>query len=486
MKLSKILPLFLFGVALSVCTLSCGDGGDSEDSATKTTTENPADDSEDSDEKKTPENPTVNSENTVAATSLEGVINAETLQKDEWEDSDRIKITRTDGKFSIHIYGWEVWEIQIYEDGSITYYYGDFTGDLSKIGTEDVVLKFSVSGASKNGKLYPVSEKKEFDFVATPTSFSAKIPEVELKDLSYIKEPEVTLPESVGENPFSGKTFKEYEEENGDRHYKRTYTFSDSIATEIYESYENGILTFVSETEYRYTYDASKNLLYLAYKSEIEYDYIDGKKVIGLRIDSFVDYVAFTMEDCGADEDFAYADAYSLYSVPSCMQYEINEDNIVLKEYFDGTLPTQTGFSYHNNNYKPSISIGDGAAYLDFRYDGKRFECPKPTYSDGTVSGKVYKDYKLLGEIEGTYTTSGTGTSDCTVTLTFTKLPSELTEAGFEIGKEYTLTNGSSKTSYHEYPENYEETDTPQDMQETSYSEGTYEEPDTPQEPQGN
>lgn len=435
MKLSKILPLFLLGVALSVCTLSCGDGGDSEDSATKTTTENPADDSEDSDEKKTPENPTVNSENTVAATSLEGVINAETLKKDD--DEGVIKITTPSVEFFIYYDDW-YWAFLNFESGAANGYGGFFTGDSSKLGTEEVALKLTVTGVYKNGKAYPVSEKKEFDFVATPTSFSMEIPEVELKDLSYIKEPEVTLPESVGENPFSGKTFKEYERENGNGR-KQTWTFSDSIATEIYEYYENGSIIESSETEYRYTYDASQNLLYLALKAETYDDYIDGKKVREITHNGFIDRMLIILAD-GADEDFAYAEAYSLYSVPYCMQYEINEDKIKLEEYFDGTLPTQTSFSY-DNNYKTRISIGDGDADLKFRYDGKRFvDCPKPTYSDGNISGKVYKDYKLLGEIEGTYTTSGTGTSDCTVTLTFTKLPSELTEAGFEIGKEYTLT----------------------------------------------
>ncbi|MCR5126139.1 MAG: hypothetical protein K6B43_13255 [Treponema sp.] len=425
MKLPKIFPLFLFGVALSVCTLSCGDGGDSEDSATKTTTE------------KTPENPTVNSENTVAATSLEGAINAETLKKDD--DDGIIKITMPSGEFFIYYDDW-YWEFWNFESGATNGYIGFFTGDATKLGTEEVALKLTVTGVCKNGKLYPVSEKKEFDFVATPPSFSMEIPEVKLKDLSNIKEPEVTLPESVGENPFSGKAFKGNEWEWDGSSGKRTWTFSDSIATEIYESYKNGILFESGETEYRYTYDASQNLLYLALKAETYDDYIDGKKVREITHNGFIDYMLLILAN-GADEDFAYADAYSLYSVPYCMQYEINEDKIKLERYFDGTLPTQTGFSYHNNNYKPSISIGDGAADLKFRYDGKRFvDCPKPTYSDGNISGKVYKDYKLLGEIEGTYTTSGTGTSDCSVTLTFTKLPSELTEAGFEIGKEYTLT----------------------------------------------
>lgn len=84
----------------------------------------------------------------------------------------------------------------------------------------------------------------------------------------------VTLPNSIGENPFTGKTFKGKIKLSGDissntdfYYNDENWTFTENTleATEIDED-------SISKTIYRYTYNANDNLLYLAInRHEISY-----------------------------------------------------------------------------------------------------------------------------------------------------------------------------------------------------------------------
>lgn len=62
-----------------------------------------------------------------------------------------------------------------------------------------------------------------------------------------------------------------------------------------------------------------------------------------------------------------------------------------------------------------------------------------PELKDGKLSGEVIYGDEIIGTIKGTYSTTGEGTSGCTMTIIFSELPELMTE--FETGKEYVLHN---------------------------------------------
>ena len=125
-------------------------------------------------------------------------------------------------------------------------------------------------------------------------------------------------------------------------------------------------------------------------------------------------------------------------------QYEISDSSIFFTDYFYGTLPTTVNFS--TSDRKVMMREGEGIWLWSegSTGNGDGYLCIAPVYSDGTFTGKLSYNNEIIGSVEGTYTTSGKGTSDCTITLTFTKLPESVT--GFTTGTEYVLTNGPTTT----------------------------------------
>lgn len=291
-------------------------------------------------------------------------------------------------------------------------YAGFFSDGISNFASENVTLTLTVTGVRYDGRYRAVSERKKFDFVATPTNFSAVIPEVELWEMTNIEVPTVIMPDSVGENPFVGKTFM-------DENKYHTWSFSDSTVSH-------------NDSLYFYTYNTEKKLLYFTFKSQYWED--DG------YIDSFADlmenYIAY-----GSSENAAYEEAYSEYSVPEIYTYEIEGDTLSLKEYFDGTLPTQAPFIHYKTD-GGGFTLQNGGIHFWNSGAGSGFSCFKLNSSDGKFSGNLYElgdvaDNKKVGEIEGVYTIGGTDSSGYTISLQFTKLPSALLSLGFEVNKEY-------------------------------------------------
>lgn len=256
--------------------------------------------------------------------------------------------------------------------------------------------------------------------------------------------PKASLPTSVGENIFSGKTFT-YEDEHEN---VSTLKFKESTVV-FTEEDDDGTY----EKTYQYSYDTEKSILYLAFQSisgteageafslsnADEYVAYRKKELESEGVELTEDYLLFLSED-GKDWFSGNVDEY---------KYEITGDVISLEDYFDGNLPTECKFYSADGSVRVSDKIkldvlehGDSAVYECFR----TVNC---SYSDGKFSGNIYGEfnhddgYKLLGKVEGTYSTSGTGTegSGCTVKLTFTAIPDEVASAsGVAKGTEYTLT----------------------------------------------
>ena len=263
---------------------------------------------------------------------------------------------------------------------------------------------------------------------------------VKLTSIKFTKKqdsatPTVTLPESVGTNPFAGKTFPNTNDER-----KVTWSFTDDVATYKQENLQRGReFTYT----YRYTYDATEKLIFLAMQS---YSFKDDEGEVSYSSVSEFEKLAreeFGDEITEEELEIELASAANEFATMTVYQYEISDSSISFTDYFYGTLPTTVRFRTSDRK----IMLGDGEGIWLFPEgssgNGDGYHCEAPTFKDGKFSGKLsFKqsdDWKVIGTIEGSYTTSGKGTSGCTITLTFTKLPDSVT--GFTTGTQYVLTN---------------------------------------------
>ena len=265
--------------------------------------------------------------------------------------------------------------------------------------------------------------------------------------------PHATLPESVGANPFAGKT---WERSFSDGQGGECWKFSDTMATYRDEHYHDGEL-FVENYVYNYSYNADENLLYLALKTYIETD--DGEE---WSVSSLED-VEKVGEAWGysSDEIDCWLEEWKLdFSTLKIKKFTIDGESLKLEDYFDGSLPSAYQFykSFRADELPDGYSGELGIDYMSINMpSGSEFKCFYYLSFDGTsFSGTAY-DFNgdemtavKLGTISGTYTTSGSGTAEsgCTVTLNFTSIPSGIPV--IVTGKDYVLemTSGNSDRIY--------------------------------------
>ena len=255
--------------------------------------------------------------------------------------------------------------------------------------------------------------------------------------------PKVTLPVSVGENPFAGKMFSEIITGGDAERKTRTWNFTDSKASEVEnDSRWNGISTSV----YRYSYDANQKLLFLALESSSDKD--DKGE---FSYSSVAEYEEILRKDSGYSGEALeeiLAMCASQFDTMEVYQYEISENSIILTKYFNGSLPTVVHFSTESET-PIYIDYNDAKGMIYIKLSDNTLYEFYPTFSNNSFSGKMYKglwdgdkeNRTSVGTVEGTYNTSGKGIkgSGCTITLTFTKLPDSVT--GFTTGTEYVLKN---------------------------------------------
>ena len=252
-----------------------------------------------------------------------------------------------------------------------------------------------------------------------------------------------TLPESVGENPFKGKTWQITDTENDEEGTTCSWKFTDTTATytESRSDYQN------AET-YKYSYDAEQKLLYLALQTD-SHSWKEDGEWISSSWSSAEEYIElFKKDDEEAWESLTEAGKEchleyfkQEFSTLEVRKYTIGEDNsLTLERYFDGNLPTKCWFKKDiDENELPSgytsgtitlegITLRnkseDSYIYYDYFLS---FNSESKTFSDtmyySTSAGTDWADATKLGTVKGTYTTEGIGTSGCKVTLTFTALP---------------------------------------------------------------
>jgi hypothetical protein len=228
--------------------------------------------------------------------------------------------------------------------------------------------------------------------------------------------PVVTLPDSKGENPFAGKTFSE---EDSDK-LKAEWKFGDkSVNLVKYYPKDN-----VTETEtFSYTYDTEANLLYLAL-TKYSQDF-NGQKFSYSSV-SEAESVAKKMRCTGTELERVKAETNTEFYIPRIYKYTLTGETADFKTYFDGKLPTYADFS--TSDYRVQLEEGNLSFYLGEQYT--RYSC-SPNFDNGSFTGKLFKRMKhdesitVLGTIKGTYTTEGTGTTGCKLTLKFTEVPAD-------------------------------------------------------------
>lgn len=333
-------------------------------------------------------------------------------------------------------------------------YSGIYKGDISKFGSKEVKLILTVKKVLSGGKLTEVISAKEFDFEATTTGFTATVPEVEAKQAAAPisgggTTPTVTLPDSVGENPFNGKTFKQVITGGDALKKEKTWSFDGSTAKETI-IYTGKAAKEINE--YNYAYDAEKSLLFLALKSFSGEG--DGETYTCSTAEEWGNlqkkWDAEDGEPLSQDElDIEVCRMRNIFATRTVYQYSISENSITFTPYFDGSLPTIVNF--HSNDNKLLMNMGEGLWLWPNDNDfNNGYHCEAPNYAEGSISGKLYNYTRsqnngkkstqtFFGEFEATYTTEGKGTTGCSIKITFTKLPAGITD--FTTGTEYTLTN---------------------------------------------
>ena len=233
----------------------------------------------------------------------------------------------------------------------------------------------------------------------------------------------VTLPASVGDNVLKGKTWERTYSE-GSSSSSESVAFSDSTVTRTrtYSGEESGSSTEV----YNYTYDATKNLVYMSFKSVFGTE--GGESYSYSSLSEFEAELNKVAEEYGMSAEEKAAEIANFKAElerTTVYKYTISGSSLTLADYFYGTLPSNVEFEYRDSGY--SIKLDDDRVYLEewgfsSDVDGK---ARGVTFSNGTFSGKLYDRHEEteIGDVAGTYTISGEGSS-ATVTVKFTSLPS--------------------------------------------------------------
>ncbi len=263
--------------------------------------------------------------------------------------------------------------------------------------------------------------------------------------------PHATLPESVGANPFAGKTWERSYISEGQEGNSECWKFSDTMATYRDEYYRDGEL-FVENYVYNYSYNADESLLYLSFQSASgtddggEWSYASLEDVKKLCEEDGYSSVATEMELEWVEQEF---------SILEIKKYTIDGDSLKLEDYFDGSLPTLCEFEKEftedelpyedSSNSYGHVGLDEVRLLDETGHETGHDYCYNPTFKNGSFSGTAY-DFNgdemtavKLGIISGTYTTSGSGTAEsgCTVTLNFTSIPSGIPV--IVTGKDYVL-----------------------------------------------
>ena len=242
---------------------------------------------------------------------------------------------------------------------------------------------------------------------------------------------------SVGENVLAGNSYR-YSKSNDDKTKTVTYAFKDDTVTETRVEKKTGKSEETEITEYSYTYDADKGLLYL--------------KVVswtcnGTKMASMNDVYEFFAKDLGcsveeAKQEFGDED---MFAEKTTMCYFVKDNgNILLGNYFANDADVK------NSNFQcaaettirakfdsEKIEI-NGATKEDWEF---KLDASAKTFSGNEIAGSYAvkakaKATKTLKELNGD---DRRNKANGYITINFSKLPSTLSSDSYnmEKGKDY-------------------------------------------------
>lgn len=236
---------------------------------------------------------------------------------------------------------------------------------------------------------------------------------------------------SVGENVLAGNSYQ-YSKSNEDKTKTVTYAFKDGTVTETKVEKETGEPEETEITEYSYTYNADKGLLYLK---------VNSWTCNGTKMTSMNDvYKFFVNEGYGstveeAKESFGDED---MFAEKTTICYFIKDDgNILLGNYFDDDEDVKySKFVYAEDttiraNFDSEKIEINGAIKDDWKL--KQLDASAKTFSGNEIAGLYAvkaKATKTLKELNGD---DRRNKANGYITINFSKLPSTLSSDSYNM-----------------------------------------------------
>lgn len=239
----------------------------------------------------------------------------------------------------------------------------------------------------------------------------------------------VKLPESVGENPFKGKTLQ-----LSSSYTSTKYKFSDKTVDK-----SDSIADALGETEtYSYTYNAEKSVIYLKLK-KVSMSY-SGKTYSYSSANDWAK-LASKLGNLSADElEYEKAQMADDFATIKTYKYTITDDSIDLDKYFDGQFPTEEKFYIVNKPEGEDVTLK--GTCLKFAKSYSEWREARLNFSNDSFTGTAFEvtysyysnDAKKIGTVKGTYALSseeGTNyfnepVTDWYLTLKLTEVPEGL------------------------------------------------------------
>lgn len=256
----------------------------------------------------------------------------------------------------------------------------------------------------------------------------------------------VVLPSSVGTNELTGLTF----EDSNDARVK-TWKFEDSTATYTREDFEDskGDGSINTKT-YSYAYDSTNKIITLKLT---KVSFTDEGKTYSYS--SASEYKSLAKSEGGvideAELNYVYDNTAAEFNTPVAYKYTLDSTSLTLTPYFNGSLPTNVEFTYHDSSYSVGLYLEDGEFEV---YAGEK-AIGFPTFSNNSFSVNLYswsydestdeETTYSVGTAKGTYSVTGSGAS-ATVSLTFTELPSSFTAVSVNTAYELSQNDDDGET----------------------------------------
>ena len=265
------------------------------------------------------------------------------------------------------------------------------------------------------------------------------------------------LPSSQGENPLSGN-FYSYVKNDGSKKISIVFTEDTAVETEI-KTKDGKSESLISE--YKYTYNADKGLLYLKLVSWT----VDGEKITSS--DELFEFAAkvFGMTVEEARESLADFNFFEGYETRNC--FKKDESTVVFGDYFDGEI-THGEFNYYVSGrsriqFTDEITVENKATGKKYKYEDGEFASDKKTFSFSNdenvqVSGSwstvenASKTLKELYEETKSYSDKE-AESNGYIIVKFSKLSSEMQASPFNMD-----TNSSYKFIFDTNPDVFTKT----------------------------